>query len=108
MKKENIQQEILIMTETTLLSEELLENKNLGNSTPLTEKEKLVEACWNGLLYSLIPFIFDQPAKGERLYLWEIKEASHFLELEFGRFEEARDAHFSIDPYYFLEIIPFN
>ena len=108
MKKGNIQQEILLMTETTFLSEELLNSNDTSNSTSPNEKEKLVEACWNGLLYSLIPFIFDQPAKGERLYLWHIKEASHFLELEFARFEEPRDAHTSIDPYHFLEIIPFN
>jgi hypothetical protein len=108
MKKENIQQEILLMTETTFLSEELLENKDLSNPISPSEKEKLVEACWNGLLYSLIPFIFDQPAQGERLYLWQIKEASHFLELEFARFEAPKDPSSSIDPYHFLEIIPFN
>jgi hypothetical protein len=108
MKKENIQQEILLMTETTFLSEELLENKDLDKSSQPSESRKLIEACWNGLLYSLIPFIFDQPAQGERLYLWQIKEAAHFLELEFARFQEPVDAHFSIDPYHFLEITPFN
>jgi hypothetical protein len=108
LKKETIKQEIMLMTETTFLSGEFLEISDASKPAPLNEKEKLVEACWNGLLYTLLPFIFEQQPAGEKLYLWQIKEAYHFLELEFGRSDEPTDIQYSIDPYCFLETIPLN
>lgn len=92
------------MTDTHFLSRECLEKDDLNSINPRSEMEKLLEACWNGLLQEILPEIFEIPVGDERLYLWQIKEASHFLELELGEFEETRDVHFSIDPYSFLAI----
>lgn len=108
MKQESIQQEILLMINTTFLSREWAESDGSGNKNPLSEKEKLVEACWNGLLYKMLPEVFDQSIENERVYLLQIKEASFFLELELGQYQEARDIYFSIDPYSFLAIPHLN
>ena len=92
------------MIDTTFLSRECFEKDEFANANPLTEKEKLVEACWNGLLHEMLPEVFEPLDGDEKLYLWQIREASFFLDLELGQFQETRDFHFSINPYSFLAI----
>jgi len=67
-----------------------------------TEKEQLEEACWNGLLQEMLPEAYPTPADAGILYLWQIREAAFFLELEIGEFPAAIDKFYSIDPYSFL------
>jgi hypothetical protein len=95
------QQEILLITGTGFLQRPWCEKENSG-SRQLTEKEQLEEACWNGLLQEMLPEIVERPSGGKKLYLWEIREASSFLELELGEFPVTTDKYFSIDPYSFL------
>src|SRR5580700_11142070 len=104
MKPASKQQEIILMLETTFLWREYLENDDSVKENFLSEKEKLVEACWNGLLFKMLPEIIEFSDKSEQLYLWQIKEASYFLELELGQSREPVDSFFSIDPYNFLDI----
>ena len=44
----------------------------------------------------------------EKLYLWEIKEADAFIELELGELQESTDRYFSINPYSFLPEQPLS
>jgi len=103
MKQYAMQQEILLMLGTSFSSMEYLEKDDSGNLNHLSEKEKLEQACWNGLLREMLPEIFEQGEGSTNLYLWQIKTASHFLELELGQSYQTTDAYFSIDPYCFLE-----
>ncbi|MEO6721341.1 MAG: hypothetical protein ABIN67_13305 [Ferruginibacter sp.] len=101
---ENIttQQEILIVTGTGFASRQYSERDEMDNSRSLSPNEKLQEACWNGQVQEMIPEIFyptDHPVK---LYLWQLKEASHFLSLELGECPSDIDSYLSIDPYLFL------
>jgi hypothetical protein len=96
------QQEILLITGTTFSARCFFENGNSGNSRNLTEREQLEEACWNGLLPDLLPEICSQPGNANKIYLWQIKEAEAFIELELSEFPEATDKLFSIDPYNFI------
>jgi hypothetical protein len=100
MKRNYIQQEILLITGTTFSTRQYCE-KDPGKQTNLTEKEYLEEACWNGLLHEMIPEICEQPEGNKKLYLWQIKEGNSFIELELGEMPEEKDNHFSIDPYSF-------
>ncbi len=104
MKQNSIQQEILLMLGTSFLSRERLEKDDCGNKNHLTEKEKLEQACWNGLLQEMLPEIVEQTEDGEKLYLWQIKTVSYFFELELGQSQEKTEALFSLDPYRFLAI----
>jgi hypothetical protein len=96
------QQEILLITGTSFTSGYLCQNGESPNSDPLSEKQRLEEACWNGLLQSMLPEIILKAANGGLLYLWQIKEASAFLELDLSEAPHAIDRRFSIDPYSFL------
>ena len=103
METKSTQQEILILTGTTFSSRQLIENDNLAGNKNLTEREKLEEACWNGLLEEMLPEIYNKSADAKKIYLWEIKEADAFIELGLSEFPpEETDKYFSIDPYSFL------
>ncbi|MEO7959925.1 MAG: hypothetical protein ABIR19_00165 [Ginsengibacter sp.] len=96
------QQEILLVTGTSFSMREFAETTDGINYNHLTEKEKLEVACWNGLLPSLLPEIFNQHTVNKKLYLWEIREGSSFIELEMGEIHMELDKQFSIDPYSFM------
>lgn len=101
------QQEILLMTDTTFAAGHLYKNDD-HLPKHLTEKERLEEACWNGFIQMMLPEIHLHAANGSILYLWEIKEASSFLELDLGEVPAPINRQFSIDPYSFLSVQAFN
>jgi len=101
MKTKSTQQEVLLLTGTNF-SNRQWSTKDDSSSKNLSEEEKLEQACWNGLLPEMLPEIFDHSEGAKKLFLWEIKEAASFIELEMGEYPEAKDNYFSIDPYSFL------
>ena len=104
MKTNFTQQEILLCTGTSFSLQEFAETNDGLNYNHLTEKEKLEVACWNGLLPSMLPEVFQQQALNKKLYLWEIREGSSFIELELGEIHLEMEKQFSIDPYSFLPL----
>ncbi len=104
METNSTQKEILLVTGTSFSSREFCETSDGLNYNHLTEKEKLVAACWNGLLSEMLPEIFEQHSVNKKLYLWEIREASSFIELELGEIYLELEKQFSINPYSFLSL----
>ena len=101
MKRNSTQQEILLLTGTNFTSRQW-SAKDDATSANLSEEEKLEEACWNGLLPEMLPELCSQMNGKKKLYVWQIKEAASFLELELGEYPDEKDNYFSIDPYSFL------
>jgi hypothetical protein len=102
METKHAQQEILLMTGTSFSTRQLCEMNDTKNA--MSEIEKLEEACWNGLLSEMLPEIFQQPCNTKKLYLWDVKEAKHFIEIELSEYPELSDEYLSIDPYTFLQV----
>jgi hypothetical protein len=102
MKATSTQQEILLMTGTSFANRQSQDKSDNEKSRNLSEKERLEEACWNGLLKEMLPEVFTEIDKEKELYLWQIKEASSFIELELAEFPEEKDRYLSLDPYVFL------
>lgn len=102
MKTNSTQQEILLITGTSFSARQWCEKNNDSEQKNMTETEKLEEACWNGLLREILPEISMNTDVDKKLYLWKIKEAASFIELEFGEVPEEKEKYFSIDPYSFL------
>ena len=92
------------MTGTTFTSGYLCQNEDSSNKDGFTEKERLEEACWNGLIQAMLPEIILKSANGGLLYLWQIKEATSFLELDLSEAPRAIDRQYSLDPYSFLSM----
>jgi hypothetical protein len=104
MKATSTQQEILLMTGTSFSNRQSQEKADSDKSRNLSEKERLEEACWNGLLKEMLPEVFKEIDADKELYLWQIKEASSFIELELAEFPEEKDRYLSLDPYAFLPV----
>lgn len=101
MKAQSTQQEILLMTGTKFSerewAEKLVEDKN-----KLSSSEKLVDACWNGLLGEMLPELVEKTADGKTLFLWNVRHCKSFLEIELSESSPVIEREFSIDPYLFV------
>ncbi|MGL6269383.1 MAG: hypothetical protein ACRC2O_15735 [Chitinophagaceae bacterium] len=102
MKATSTQQEVLLITGTRFSSRQCQDKKDAGNPNRLTDNEMLEDACWNGLIQSLMPEVFDAIPDADKLYLWRTKEADSFIELELGEYPDQIEKESSIDPYTFL------
>jgi hypothetical protein len=101
MKINSTQQEILLMTDTHFSSLQGCEKINPDKDS-LTDKEKLQDACWNGMLKEILPEVCKPAAGGKNLYLWQITEATSFLNLQLGEGPVEVEKTHSINPYSFL------
>ena len=108
MKANSTQMEILILTGTSFSASQLQDKNEAAGKPNLSEKEKLTEACWNGLLKDILPEVFLLSGPAAKLYLWQMREAAHFFALEMGEQPSDIDYYFSIDPYCFMDIQMYN
>jgi hypothetical protein len=108
MEKNSTQQEILLLTGTSFSSRQCFEQEDTDSPGRLSERQQLEQACWDGLLSEFLPEICSKPLLDKKIYLWKVKEALAFLELDLGEFPVAKDQQFSIDPYAFLELQGLN
>ena len=107
MKTNSTHQEILLITGTTFSAMQWVEKNEPGTPKNLSEKDRLEDACWNGLLREMLPEIFTE-ADRSKLFIWHIRKGKSFLELEMGESPVSIDPHFSLDPYTFLEKQSYN
>jgi hypothetical protein len=108
MKANSTQMEIMILTGTSFSAGQITDKNEAAAKPGRTEKEILTEACWNGLLTEMLPEIIEQIPSGKKMYLWDIKEADAFIELELGELQEDKDKYFSINPYAFIPAQPLS
>lgn len=102
MGKYSVHQEVLLITGTSFVTEELCKKDETSYDRHLFDNERLEEACWNGLLQERLPEIFLEASDGGVLFLWHIKEAAAFLVLDLGEAPADMDSHFSLVPYSFI------
>lgn len=107
MNSDFIQQEVLIMTNTSFSNREwCLKNEN-DQTRLFSQKEQLKHACWNGLAPQLLPECFNTDYI-QQLQLWEMNEADAFIDLEYGEFLAKKEKKFSVNPYVFLAVQDYN
>lgn len=102
MKKLNTNLEILLMSDSGFFKNDWCELKSTKNDKKLTEKEKLITLCWNGMLKEMIPEILQTEPGTKPLTLWEINESGTMLDLRFGDFDVELNDEWSINPYVYL------
>lgn len=99
--KSNFMNEILIMTNTSFCAREWQERSGTEKRF-LSQKQKLMQACWNGLLPDLLPECFDFTFN-KSMVLWEVSEADKFIDLEYGNAIPVIEKERSLNPYIFME-----
>lgn len=103
MKTHTAQQEILLMTGTSFSLRPWCvkdENGSENNSSP---EERLKEACWNGMITEMLPEICKRVTAEKKLFLWQVREANSFIELDLGETPGETEKYYSINPYSFLQ-----
>lgn len=90
--------EVLLITNSSFLSCELQAKEDLNRENTASKVEQLEEACWNGVVQSMLPEIFEQEVRENQLYLWEVKRTGSFLQLNLGEVPPSMEGCFSIAP----------
>jgi hypothetical protein len=103
-----IQMEVLLMTGTRFLAGNWVRKDANAVERNYTEIEQLQEACWNGLVKTMLPEVWIEPPNGGILYLWEVKEVESVLELEISEIPLPIDPRLSLAPRYFLSFQVYN
>ena len=103
MKTKNINQEILLFPGTSFASRQfLIKDFDGKEGTETTPMENLEKACWAGMLYELLPELVGCPSPDNKIFIWHILSAEHFLRISMGPFPALIENEESIDPYFFL------
>ena len=107
MKKQHIDQEVLVSTRTTLAKKILVETEDSNKNT--CSVEKFEEACWNGLLNEmfseLMPYNSSRFAK---TFIWGIYAGKSYLLVDIADAPSAIESVLSIDPHLFLPEVNLN
>ena len=103
MKTNTAQQEILLMTGTSFSARTWCANDDAEAQKNITPEDRLKEACWNGLLPEILPEICKGEIEGNKIFLWQVTQATHFIDIELGVEPPDTDKYFSINPYSFLQ-----
>ncbi|MEO6540950.1 MAG: hypothetical protein ABIN74_08180 [Ferruginibacter sp.] len=108
MKKTNANREILLQCSSKFFQKDWCELNAGKNDKKLSQKEQLIQLCWNGMLKEMIPEVFE-PETGEKpLTLWEINESGNMLDLRYGDIDQVIDDEYSINPYVIMELAEMN
>ena len=99
MEKNAIQQEILLVKNSSLCRRPLFERELTEKPKYQNQDEQLEMACWNGWLNIMLPEIVDTAVSGKQLFLWDIMQSNSFLGIELCEYPQKPDVYYSINPY---------
>jgi len=102
MAKHYVQVEVLLVIGTTFSTGNWVIKDESSAACQQPEIERLEEACWNGLLKTMLPELWIDPPDDGILYLWEVKQGESFLKLELSEIPLPIDPRRSIAPLSFL------
>jgi hypothetical protein len=105
--KSTVQQEILLMTNSSLSKRNLCEKNSRGGNKHFSSVERLEQACWNGMLDEFLPGLLLK-AGGKTLLLWEVQAAKSFLHIHLSDEIPSSNKDCSIDPYVFVDRLLLN
>jgi hypothetical protein len=106
MKPSSTNHEVLLFTGTRFSRKQLCEKDSHQPDNSLTGQ--LQRACWNGLIFDLLPDIIEASSPKNNCYTWEVKPAENFIDVKMGPASYAADYAMSVNPYCFLLEKNFN
>ena len=106
MKQQNIQQEILVPTETSFARKALIENNGGGEKTsPVEELEK---SFWNGMLNEMLPELISMQGRRSELFIWQITVGETSLLIDMAKTPDIIEDSYSINHCCFLSLSKMN
>ncbi|MFI5186211.1 MAG: hypothetical protein ACHQF0_05770 [Chitinophagales bacterium] len=106
MKNRTIHHEVLLFTNTFFSKRQFCEtNRNESSDSSCNQ---LQNACWNGLVFEILPDIIKQTSLKNLNYTWEVIPAENFIEIKIGAVPFTVSHKASINPYLFYSEKNFN
>ncbi len=99
-----IQQEILLLINTTFSQRELQDSVFTKTQNHRLYGKRFEKALRNDLLNIVLPEISEKWISGKKLNLWSIRYSNAFVEIELGNHPELVERRYSIDPYEFMPV----
>jgi len=107
MKAKNIQQEILVFTQTSFVQKVLIENS--GDNKKNQPAEQLEIAFWNGMLNKMLPeLMLPRQIRGEEIAIWQIYTSDWSLLIDMAEAPDIIQDSRSICPCLFLSTANMN
>lgn len=95
------------MTNTKFSAREYADKNENQPSKNKIEHNKLAEACWNGIIPSMLPELFEG-ANYKPFIMWQLEECNHLLYMQIGEENIVADAAFTIHPFVFADNVNQN
>ena len=108
MNNTSTNREILLLPTSSFFQKDWCELNLPENAKKLSQKEQLIQLCWNGMLKDMIPEICETEPGQKPLTLWDINESGNLLDLRFGDLNEEMNDEFSINPYVVMAFAEMN
>lgn len=102
MKNNTTNLEVLLISNAGYFNRDWSELKADKNNKQLSQKEKLIHLCWNGMLKEMIPELLQNEPGRKPLTLWEINQSGNMLDLRYGDIDQEMNDEWSINPYVYL------
>lgn len=102
MKLSSKHQEILFFINATQKKTELANNQEQNHCEKIHAIQDLESACWNGLIYKLLPKIPCSTYSKCESILWQVLADKKFLYINIGPTPLIADYSPLIDPYFFM------
>lgn len=106
METNYIQKEILLVTTNSFAQREWC-SKEIYNYDKMTAQEQMEEVCANGLIYEILPEVFEAP-ESAKLYLWMMQPGFSFIQLQYGASPFAIKKSASLNPHEWLSCSCYN
>jgi len=107
MKSKNIQQEILVFTQTSFVKKAIIEN--ICNYNKGCAVDKLEKAMWNGMLKEILPeLIVTNQAGRSDITIWQISTGEFSLLIDMAEAPDLVQNTLSISPFLFLSTPKMN
>jgi hypothetical protein len=108
MKKQAARYEILLFTGSQFGQRQLCSRDENDKGKQLSAKEELEKACWDGLLYELLPEMLHGNTTDHQQFIWQILQGKQYLYVLIGSDPATVLSENSLDPYFFTMNYPEN
>ena len=100
MKQKAINHEVLLLTGTSFSKKQFSPKNN--NQADHSYCNDLQNACWNGLVFDILPDIIRYPSRKNLSNTWEVIPSKSFIEIKIGAAPYEIEKAMSLNPHLFL------
>lgn len=102
MKQETTHHEILLFTGNSFSRREFCSRDEKDNGQQFSPVEQMEKACWDGMLFEMLPEILGSCHVKRESFIWDIMSGKNFLRISLGPTPTITENETAIDPYFYM------